>query len=343
MGVCTSKDNKGAASADGNMLNKDLRPRILLLGAGEVGKSTIVKQLKIAFGDGFHATRRETRQAVYKNVLHGMQAVVKEMPTHKLEVSSKTKPRMERLMALKDYEETLTPTIAPTLQTVWNDPAVQRCHVLMTQQPVGVQPNDHLRFFMGRLQALCHPKYEPSDQDIVWTKTRTTGIVDEDISIDGFSFLLYDMGGQRHERTKWLHCMEGSSAVVFVASLSDYDRFLAEDASTNRLIESLKLFEGVLNMFSGPVYLILSKTDVLKDKLNDASSGNFAANHPDYRGNSNDYEQVLSYIKQAFLRCNSNEARQINISTISGVVGREVSTCFQHVKTVLAPSIQSKN
>jgi len=91
MGACTSTDDKGAASADGNMMNKDdveaqrkLRPRILLLGAGGVGKSTIVKQLKISFGDGFHSTRRESKQAVYKNVLHGLQALVNELPTHKL-------------------------------------------------------------------------------------------------------------------------------------------------------------------------------------------------------------------------------------------------------------------
>jgi len=197
---------------------------------------------------------------------------------------------------------------------------------------------------MGRLQALCHPKYEPSDQDIVWTKTRTTGIVDEDVSIDNFSFLLYDMGGQRHERTKWLHCMEGSRAVVFVASLGDYDRFLVEDNSINRLNESFKLFGGVLNMFAGPVYLVLTKTDVLKDKLADDSMDNFAANHPDYRGSPHDYEQVLAYIKLAFLRCNTSESRQIHVSTMSGVVGREVSTAFQHVKTVLAPAItQNKN
>jgi len=314
-----------------------LRPRVLLLGAGGTGKSTIVKQLKIAFGEGYHTTRKEMKLAVYKNVLHGLQALIRELPTHKLEVSSKTKPHADRLTTLKDYEENLNSSLAPTLQLVWNDPAVQRCHTIMSQQPPS--SNDYLRFFMGRLQALCHPKYEPSDQDIIWCKTRTTGIVDEDLTVDGFSFLLYDMGGQRHERTKWLHCMEGSSAVVFVASLSDYDSFLVEDHSTNSLHESLKLFEGVLNMFSGPVYLLFTKADVLRDKLADDSTVSFASLHPDYRGSPRDYDQVLNHIKLSFLRLNKSEARQVQTSTISCVTGREVASAFQKVKTVLQPAI----
>ena len=52
--------------------------------------------------------------------------------------------------------------------------------------------------------------------------------------IDGSTFEMYDVGGQRNERKKWIHCFDNVTAVIFVAALSEYDQCLFEDASTNR-------------------------------------------------------------------------------------------------------------
>lgn len=52
--------------------------------------------------------------------------------------------------------------------------------------------------------------------------------------IDGSIFEMYDVGGQRNERKKWIHCFDNVTAVIFVAALSEYDQCLFEDASTNR-------------------------------------------------------------------------------------------------------------
>ena len=42
---------------------------------------------------------------------------------------------------------------------------------------------------------------------------------------------MYDVGGQRNERKKWIHCFENVTAVIFVAALSAYDQVLYEDSS----------------------------------------------------------------------------------------------------------------
>lgn len=39
---------------------------------------------------------------------------------------------------------------------------------------------------------------------------------------------LYDVGGQRSERRKWLMCFDGIQAVLFVVALSCYDMTLME-------------------------------------------------------------------------------------------------------------------
>ena len=46
---------------------------------------------------------------------------------------------------------------------------------------------------------------------------------------------MVDVGGQRSERKKWIHCFEGVTAIVFCVSLSAYDLVLAEDEEMVRL------------------------------------------------------------------------------------------------------------
>ena len=40
---------------------------------------------------------------------------------------------------------------------------------------------------------------------------------------------MFDVGGQRSERKKWIHCFEGVTAIIFCVALSAYDLMLAED------------------------------------------------------------------------------------------------------------------
>ena len=38
----------------------------------------------------------------------------------------------------------------------------------------------------------------------------------------GEVYRLFDVGGQRNERRKWIHLFEGVSAVIFCAAISEY-------------------------------------------------------------------------------------------------------------------------
>jgi G-protein alpha subunit len=58
---------------------------------------------------------------------------------------------------------------------------------------------------------------------------------------------MYDVGGQRNERKKWIHCFDDVTAVIFVASLSEYDQVLYEDNTVNRMEEAVTLFSDIAN------------------------------------------------------------------------------------------------
>ena len=105
---------------------------------------------------------------------------------------------------------------------------------------------------MSVVLSIIDPNYKASQADMLLTRIRTSGIVEEEYLIDGVSFCMYDVGGQRNERKKWIHCFDDVNAVIFVVALSEYDQMLFEDNTVNRMVEAIALFEEVRHsqMFS---------------------------------------------------------------------------------------------
>ena len=71
---------------------------------------------------------------------------------------------------------------------------------------------------------MSDPEYTPSEEDVLLCRSRTIGIVKTVLEIDKNEFNIFDVGGQRNERRKWIHCFDEVTAVIFVAALSEYDQ-----------------------------------------------------------------------------------------------------------------------
>jgi hypothetical protein len=113
-----------------------------------------------------------------------------------------------------------------------------------------------------------------------------------------------DVGGQRSERKKWLHCFQDVTAVIFCIATSEYDLKLYEDDKINRMHESLELvsilykrlsdfqFKTTVNneWFSGvkgpsPSFILFfNKSDLFKEKIKKID---LKVCFPDYNGKSN--------------------------------------------------------
>jgi hypothetical protein len=46
---------------------------------------------------------------------------------------------------------------------------------------------------------------------------------------------MFDVGGQRSERKKWIHCFENVTSIIFCVALSEYDQVLLEESSQVRI------------------------------------------------------------------------------------------------------------
>ena len=88
--------------------------------------------------------------------------------------------------------------------------------------------------YYANIDRLFSRDYIPNDQDVLRSRLRTTGITETLFELGQLNYHMFDVGGQRSERKKWIHCFEGVHCLMFVAALSGYDQCLVEDKTAVR-------------------------------------------------------------------------------------------------------------
>ena len=157
------------------------------------------------------------------------------------------------------------------------------------------------------------PSYTPNQQDVLQLRVPTTGIVETTFKSGSIMYVLCDVGGQRSERRKWLHCFDDVKAVLFVAALSGYDMTLTEDGTTNRMEESLNLFQAIcVNKFfdNASIILFLNKLDLFTEKINNTNH-HLRLYFPQYNGPDHDVSAAKKFIKGLFLARNIKSGRAV--------------------------------
>jgi len=128
--------------------------------------------------------------------------------------------------------------------------------------------------------------------------------------MENVHFRLVDVGGQRSERKKWMHCFQDVTAVIFCVAMSEYDLKLYEDDTTNRMMESLKLFREICNnkwFVETSMILFLNKKDIFANKIKKVDLN---VCFPEYKGGK-DYDAAAKYVKDAFVAQNTQPTKQI--------------------------------
>lgn len=97
------------------------------------------------------------------------------------------------------------------------------------------------------MDRIVDEKYIPNTNDIVKSRIRTIGVVETEFKMDNKIIRMFDVGGQRSERRKWIQCFDDVRTLLFVVAISEYDMTLVEDVNRNRLRESLLLFGNISN------------------------------------------------------------------------------------------------
>jgi len=304
--------------------------KLLLLGAGESGKSTLFKQMIQIYGKGFPEEERRTyKNIIFNNVISSLKTLCQFV-----EHFGPMAPELEgtRRMILEDLrgDEEIDEKLGQQLIAVWMDPGIQSTYDNRAQ----FQLNDSTQYFCDRLEVICKSHYVPTEQDVLRSRVRTTGIVENEFIIDGNHFKMFDVGGQRNERKKWIHCFENVTAVIFVAAISEYDQVLYEDENTNRMVEALNLFEEICNsrwFRETAMILFLNKRDLFAEKLQRVPLSRY---FPDYVGD-NSFESAAEFLRDQFETKNRNPDKQIYSHVTCATNTDNIAAVFNAVKDII--------
>ena len=127
-----------------------------------------------------------------------------------------------------------------------------------------------LASYFDSIDRIAQPDYTPNDQDVLRSRVKTTGITETTFIIGDLTYRMFDVGGQRSERKKWIHCFENVTTILFLVAISEYDQLLFEDETVNRMQEALTLFDSICNsrwFVKTSIILFLNKIDRFREKL----------------------------------------------------------------------------
>ena len=230
--------------------------------------------------------------------------------------------------------------LVDNIKTLWKDKGVQKAYRHQSE----FQLYDSAKYFFDEIDRVSAPDYVPSTEDILRVRVKTTGITEIEFTLEETKFLVVDVGGQRNERRKWIHCFDDVDAVLFLVSLSEYDLMCFEDSTTNRMEESIKIFSETINSPSfenTPFILFLNKDDLFKEKIKRVP---LTVCFPDYEEPEDESEKedaARNYIKEQLLKESKNTQRTIVTHVICATNTDLVKKIFDSIKSIIIKQVIS--
>lgn len=160
--------------------------KLLLLGAGESGKSTIFKQMKILYGTQWDSDEMNSlRPVVWANIVQNLKYVLDFVELNAIDLE-KDADIGKQLSLLADEAE-LNPELGKKIKKLWSNPGIQDAW----SRRSNFQVLDCLDYYAKDIERITAPGYTPTQQDILQARVRTSGIVEEKFVIDMVPFVMF--------------------------------------------------------------------------------------------------------------------------------------------------------
>ncbi|XP_075230943.1 G protein alpha q subunit [Lycorma delicatula] len=317
--------------------------KLLLLGAGESGKSTFIKQMRIIHGSGYSDDdKRSFVKLIYQNIFMAMQSMLRAMELLKIDYGDPSAEEKGELIKGIDFETVTTfeSPYAEAIRDLWADTGVQECYDRRREY----QLTDSAKYYLSDLDRIEKADYLPTEQDILRARAPTTGIIEYPFDLDSIIFRMVDVGGQRSERRKWIHCFENVTSIIFLMALSEYDQILFESENENRMEESMALFKTIITypwFQNSSVILFLNKKDLLEEKI---MKSHLIDYFPDFEGPKQDHIAAREYILKLYLATNPDPDRQCYSHFTTATDTENIKLVFCAVKdTIMQNALKEFN
>ncbi|XP_063359254.1 guanine nucleotide-binding protein subunit alpha homolog [Cydia amplana] len=319
--------------------------KLLLLGAGESGKSTFLKQMRIIHKVKFEPDLvREYQHVIYQNIVKGIQVLVDARD--KLAIPWENPRNLDvgqqalHFNSTQTLDSRLFMHYAPHIHSLWLDRAIKRAYDRRRE----FQLSDSVSYFFDELERIARPDYMPSHQDILHCRKATKGISECTININNVPFVFVDVGGQRTQRQKWTQCFDSVTSILFLVSSSEFDQVLSEDRRTNRLEEALNIFDTIVNNvnFKGiSIILFLNKSDLLAKKVASKET-DIRWYYPQFTGDPHNLADVQMFLLDMFANVRREPKTTLYHHFTTAIDTYNIEVVFNSVKdTILNRNLES--
>jgi GTPase SAR1 family protein len=243
-------------------------PVLLLLGAGNAGKSTFTKQL-LHF-NSIAPTQAECAEwisALHVNTLSSAKTLIAATLSHaklKATLANIIPPAVQKKLLeseeLEPFVDNIEALAVKEISDILED---------LESEVTFLAGGHGAKHFFKNVRNYVKPGYVPTHEDIIHVRKKTNGIQEYHLKYDGKAVTIVDVGGQKSERRKWIDQFEKTTAIIFLVAINEYDLNMEEEVTENRLVDSIKMFRALSSSFlkDKPFILFLNKSDLFQKKI----------------------------------------------------------------------------
>ena len=262
MGICAS--------------NAEVKPfRLLLLGPGGVGKSTLFRQIKLHQTEGFTEVELQDGSHSIRSMLHATLTILMRNDIVQDALSPEARNECEdALMDIQDIQlASNQQKLHQLIKKYWQTNGVRKAlkHVKIGKHHEAyLSSNEWLQYWIDEADRVLKAGFVPTNDDMLKLRRPTSGVQELHFTMRGEDFVLVDVGGQTHEMKTWEQELEKDiGGLVFMVSLADFDR--VGKHTTSRLIEGIAVLEDVLQQSAAlqklPLVCMMNKVDLFEERM----------------------------------------------------------------------------
>jgi GTPase SAR1 family protein len=325
--------------------------KVLLLGAGETGKSTIVKQIRKACGGSAPSSKELDRIALslHNNVIDCMSVLLYQAEAFEYELAPDDLPTKEMVKNYVDSKR-IDVDFMDKISKLWESEAIVNTFKRRAEYWI----LDSASYYFKNLEKFVDEKWVPDQEDQLYARVRTTGLVSYEVEAhndlwtpgspdpENIKYKIIDVGGQRSERKKWIHQFDDVKCILFIASLAEYCQVCSEEPTKNRMMESLELLKDISKkriFLETPMYVILNKKDLFSEVYRNPLFP-LTALFPEYKGQSD--TEGIAYIRDKFIskfpknrQDSYKDPTNPRVFPLTGIVKAEVADAFSTIRKQL--------
>ncbi|KAI1290598.1 G-protein alpha subunit-domain-containing protein [Xylaria venustula] len=316
--------------------------KFAILGTSGTGKTALIKGLRLAVGGSMPLNERLSyKTIIWHNVVMGVRAILEAMLEMEIPLHDQSNEYHASIIYMQPIMNEIIPSVevVDAISKLWLDEGFQYAYMKRSQYAL----SDHIAYYVEGIQRLGAPDYVPTDKDVLWTRSMSTGTTEAWVSdvalLFGIQCLFRDVGEISSCEPYWDHIFPRTSVVLYTVDATAYGTDYRGTCNINGVFEQIDAFRDVVNrdcFTSMRFILIFTKIDLIGEWLREKPPHHHFVGYRSQQHPSADLvETYMQYLESQFLSVIRSPETAARIKIIRGdLVHNSIDTVWEVVRAI---------